>query len=414
MRNRDILLGALIFIVAFLLRVPWFWYPDGTVLDEGIYATYISNIVYDRPYFELHPPLPNIIMASVARNFSFDYKIVRGTDTPFDAFPYAPLRLVNVILGSLLAVLVYISARMSWGERSFAIIAGFGIAFDSALIVYSRTLLPDTMLITFGAAGIVAYLWYEQKGGVMRLMLASIFFGAALSTKWIGLAFVGTAILASLWRKKYKDIVVLSGGVMAVYITVFFIFFGQFSGGFLADRFSFDAVPALAYPKPWDIRETISFLPRYTGLMYRANYTIADHPQASRPWQWPLGQGVIGMWDRGERAIALSPNLAGWGIVFVSVVFAGVMLVHGRLPAHALFALVGYMLSFAPFFVIGRQFFMYHYFMALVFGWLLVPWVVGELRGILAPHATHKSVLGAASASLLVGFFLVVRYTYGI
>ncbi|MEK7630678.1 MAG: phospholipid carrier-dependent glycosyltransferase [Patescibacteria group bacterium] len=414
MKNRDVLLGALIFFVAFLLRAPFFWYPDSTVLDEGIYATYISNIIYDRPYFELHPPLPNIIMASVARNFSFDYKIFRGTGVPFGDFPFAALRFVNIIFGSLLAVLVFISARLLWADRSFAVIAGLGIALDNALIVYSRTLLPDMMLVTFGMAGIMTYLWYERRGGLAKLILASIFFGAAFSIKWIGLAFLGTVILASLWHKKYKDIGVLGVGAVAVYIAVFFIFFGQFSGGFLADRFSFDAVPALAYPAPWSIGETITFLPRYTEIMYQANYTVDEHPHSSRPWEWPLGQGMVGMWGRGERAIALSPNFAGWGTVFISVVFACTMLVSGRLPAPALFALVGYMISFVPFFAIGRPFFMYHYFMALTFGWLLAPWALEELRGIILPRATHKSARVLFALFLIAGFLLASRYTYGI
>jgi len=412
--QRDILWGATVFLVAFLLRVPFFWYPGSTVFDEGIYATYISNIIYDRPYFELHPPLPNIIMAGVAHMKPFDYKIVRGTDVPFGAFPYVPLRFINVFLGSLLVVAVYVAARFLWEERWFAILAGFGVALDNALIVYSRTFLPDTMLVFFGMAGITTYLWHAKRGGWWHLVLASIFFGAALSTKWIGLAFLGTAMFASLVRKRFREVIVMGVGAGLVYVITFFIFFGQFSGGFLVDRFSFNAVPALSYPAPWNIGETLSFLPRYTKIMYKANYTVDIHPYASKPWQWPLGQGRVGMWDNGSRFMILLPNTFGWGTVFVSVLFACVMLVYRRLPKAGMFALTGYLISFVPFIFIGRPFFMYHYFMALVFGWLLVPWVVGELRMIVAPQMSEKKFLIGCLAVVFAGFLLAARSTYGI
>jgi dolichyl-phosphate-mannose-protein mannosyltransferase len=413
-KSRDMLLGALIFLVAFLLRVPFFWYPASTVFDEGIYATYISNIVYDRPYFELHPPLPNIIMASVARTQVFTYMIRRGTDVSFGDFPYLRLRLINVILGSLLAVLVFVAARFLGSGRFLGVMAGLGIAFDNALIVYSRTFLPDTMLITFGAAGIVLYLWHVKKEKSVPIVLASILFGLACSVKWIGFAFTGVAVVASLVHKKYKEVAILCGGVGATYIAVFFIFFAQFSGGFLTDRFSFDAVPALAYPEPWSMRETLSFLPQYTKLMYEANFTVANHPHASKPWQWPLGQGTIGMWDEGDRHILLAPNIFGWGAVFLAVIFSAISGFYRRLSRPALFALVGYCISFIPFFVIGRPFFMYHYFMALVFGWMLASCVAGEIRDMVASRMSDKVLCSLIVVCLVIGFCIGAPFTYGI
>ncbi|MEK7650091.1 MAG: hypothetical protein AAB367_04020, partial [Patescibacteria group bacterium] len=254
----------------------------------------------------------------------------------------------------------------------------------------------------------------EQRGGLFRLIFASLFFGAALSTKWIGLAFLAAALLLSLRQRKFGAMAILIAGSLFAYVTTFFIFFGQFSGGFLTDRFSFDAVPALAYPKPWDVSEAISFLPSYTEIMYRANYSVAEHRWSSRPWQWPLGQGIVGMWDRGTRSLVLGPNIVGWGTVCIGVIFAGAMFVYRRLPQPALFALAGYGIGFLPFFIIGRPFFLYHYFIALTFGWLLAPWALGQLKKIIAPQTTHRRFFGIFFILLGAGFLLAFRHTYGI
>ena len=56
-RQKDIVMGILTFILAFLIRAPQIEKPIVAVLDEAVFKVYALNTLAGKPFFEPSPPL---------------------------------------------------------------------------------------------------------------------------------------------------------------------------------------------------------------------------------------------------------------------------------------------------------------------------------------------------------------------
>ncbi len=385
------------------------------MFDEGLNANFAEHVLQKTPYFDVHPPLAQMLFALVAGSHQSPEKQLYTIGDSFQTFPYIRARALNVLLGALLAPIILLIAYLLFENRLYALFSAFLVVFDNALIVYSRSMLPDTHLLLFGALGALFFLLSVKNGAIFYLLLAGVFLGAALSVKWIGLGFLAPALLYLLIKKRPFSIAALVFIAAIVYIAVFHIYFGFFDGKEFADK----DFASYRYPTGERILDTVKFLPGHTIAMFKTNFTLKEHPYASHPVWWPLGKSM-GFWTGEQGRIVLVPNLLSWWLTYLSVLVATVLICmrkHTFIEQNEkkLFAFLvfSYFILYLPFFGISRSLFVYHYFSALLAGYMLMPPVLRAAVSMLKPEANTKRALTWFAVLIVISWLVAAPLTYG-
>ncbi|KAJ2227429.1 hypothetical protein IWW45_007043 [Coemansia sp. RSA 485] len=124
-----------------------------------------------------------------------------------------------------------------------------------------------------------------------------------------------------------------------------------------------------------------------TAVMWRVNNGLTkSHPYESRPHTWPWLRRGMAFWGADNRTIYLLGTAPVWWLSLVSVILFGVLQVvlflrscrgfndrlmgaRERYADSVGFLVVGWVLHWIPFFLMGRQLFLHHYLPAL---WLAI------------------------------------------
>jgi Gpi18-like mannosyltransferase len=127
-------------------------------------------------------------------------------------------RLPGVLLGALLAGLLYLLARLLFARRSIAVIAAILVVAEGMLFANARIGMNDVYVTTFlvAAALLFAPLYLRPRRpwtAVGVLLGASICLGLALASKWVALYAIGGLVLLVLLRSALGRVVALLGMV---------------------------------------------------------------------------------------------------------------------------------------------------------------------------------------------------------
>ncbi|MBI2023943.1 phospholipid carrier-dependent glycosyltransferase [Candidatus Giovannonibacteria bacterium] len=373
----DLWIACGFILLAFLVRIPYLSHPQEPVFDEVHYSNFAIRTSEGENNIDLHPPFLRILFAQITKIFANDLPREVKAGAPFGNFPFIPLRLMTVITGSLLAGIIFLIAKKIYPNNSLVVLSPLLYAFDGALISYSRLILPEIYILFFGLVGflfsLVAIDAEKKSQKLLFLMLAGVFMGVSISIKWSGLGFLAAAIILLFYKNKLKLVFPLILISLLMYILIFSVFFPP------------------------------SEIIKYSAAMYRAHSTIPSHPAQSMPYFWPFGEKSFTLWGNGVDAIKLIPNFAAWAGVFISLLLSVIFFVRG--PGNNHFLLGAFLVNYLPFFAISRPLFIYHYFAALIFGFLMVP---GTLK-FLEEMITTKKENSFANyyAALVIIFFLI-------
>jgi len=151
--------------------------------------------------------------------------------------------------------------------------------------------------------------------------------------------------------------------------------------------------------------------------MYKYNAGIkAEHPNASKWSEWPLGEKPIWYWvkylDGKVANIYFIGNPLTWWIVLISVL-SGLFLItlkrfRKRLSPLIYFLIFSYFINLIPFIFVSRVSFLYHYLPALTFGILILVFLYDKL---------FKKISNFFYFGFLVAVFLIFLFlapiTYG-
>lgn len=429
----------IILLLSALLRIPFLNHPDRTVFDETFYTNFATHIVHQEPFFDIHPPLARIIFAGIASNSSLLLSgVPLETNKQFGDFPYTTLRLFIALIGTLLPLLLYLTGRLlKYSPREAGVLALFAV-FDNALVIYSRLILPDTLLLFLNFLGFAAALAAVQvvnqkKYQVLLILLSGIAIGLAIAIKWTALAMLPIIWIVFLFARMYRAIFTTGVLVVLSYFFVFVFYFTHFPEGGRVDPalyyYNNSIIAGMTFPKGTHIKDIVDYLPQIHERMLHANDdpNIATYAApAEGPLSW-LTTNALPFWisDNGKMRITLQGNTYLWFLILFMIMFElGWIVTQGRIKKTwpidktETILLLGYIVNYVPFFLIDRPMYLYHYFTAFIFLLLLLPRVTPRIIDCIH-HITHdrmfaKAIMYYGILLVFINFFLAARTTYGL
>lgn len=186
----------LLFIGALVTRTWQIGLPHAVVFDELHFSKFVSLYLQKTFFFDIHPPLGKLLLSLAGHYIGFEGNVTFdkiGTDYP-DSVPVGQLRLLPAMFGSLLVPLVYQIAVELHMSRWAALLAASFVLFDNAVLVQSRFILMEGMLLFFMALAILSFLKFRfiYHGDFSLhwwfwLTVTGFSFTCAFSIKYIGL-----------------------------------------------------------------------------------------------------------------------------------------------------------------------------------------------------------------------------------
>jgi dolichyl-phosphate-mannose-protein mannosyltransferase len=392
----------LLTIVALVTRLWQLHLPPAVVFDEVYFRTFAGNYLDGHYFFDIHPPLVKLILAGLANLLHIEPAQLAGGD------PAAViLRVVPALAGAALVPLIYIIIRQFGMGRRVATIGALLILLDNALLVESRFILMDSLLLLAGFGALSSYLALRRRRGWVRwlwVIAIAVLLGILVTIKWSGLAVAG--LIATIWLVdgvlKHIDWRRLLGEAGTVLLIVTIIYIGSFMIHFSlltksgeGDAFMSPKFQSLLQGNTlYNPSARMSFWDKFVELnqeMYTAQSSLkgVEHPYASKWYTWPLEIRPVYYWqgemikERQGNIYLLGNPVVWWGSTIAVIGALLVWLIKpralGKRRQLVAFLLAGYGLNFIPFAFIDRPMFLYHYLFALVFAILLLCALLGLL-----------------------------------
>jgi dolichyl-phosphate-mannose-protein mannosyltransferase len=434
-------------ILTFLAAVTRFTaitHPRAIVFDEVYFREAALRYGNGTYFFDLHPPLGKLLLAGWAKVFGVS-ATVQSSD------PVVVLRLLPALAGTALVAVFYLLLRELTASRRVATFGAALLLLDNAILVESRLILVDSMLLLFGIGALTCYLASRRRTGRAHWILltaSAVLAGMAASTKWTGLSALGVIGLVWIvqilrqrvsWRLALPQAAVLVLVPALLYVCVFAIHFQLLShsgpgDAFMSQRFQSTLVgnanynPAASMPFPDRFIEANKSMHSYEQSLNNSH-----HPYSSTWLSWPLLKRPVYYWVGPTKTagtqeyIYLQGNpVIWWGLLVGAIVVAVGWLRRPELFARhrGTMALLGvaWAANFLPFATIVRPMFLYHYFFSLMFCIAAVSIGLGLLAGWMAEGEGVWRFSSPRSAALywgilavaVAGFLFFAPISYGL
>lgn len=434
-------------LLAFVTRLWGIFSPAAIVFDEVYFKVYAGDYLTGNYYFDPHPPLGKLILGAWAWISRQDPTIVTGDHAA------VMLRIVPAIAGALIIPVFFIFLRQLGASKKVATLGTTLLLLDNALLVESRFILIDSLLLLFGLSAITMYLSARRSNGWQywaKVSASLALAGATASTKWTGISALG--LIGVIWgvdiirRRRHLQIrrTLITGALMCtlpvlIYLATFWLHFQLLPNSGQGDAFMSQRFQQTLKGNPnYDPSVKLTFWEKF-GDLNRAmrdseeSLKTATHPYGSKWYSWPLMIRPIYYWQGETAANGTQGNIyllgnpvVWWGI---PVVLLSVGLLTTKAAARLRryrwqigLLVVAYIANFLPFSQIVRVMFLYHYFFALMYSLALA--VI--LLGIMADwnrdgeHPWHfssaisKWIYIATLTLALIGFIYIAPLSYGI
>jgi len=381
---RTFLLLSVLLIFAGALRVARLEFPSRMIFDEIYYAKAANQYLARQEITEeiTHPPLSKLIIALGIRLFG---------DRAFG------WRMMSALAGALLVLVTYLLISEVVQVPFAAVAGGMLLAVDGLAFVESRIAKPDIFLALFLATSYWAFWRYLRRGRPGWLYLSGLAAGAAVATKWTGLAPLGTIPI-------YLAYLVGQGRWSPPHRRHWLHFIAAYT-----------VVPAALYLATWIpyflLGHSAKDLAEFHQFMFRFHAGLtATHPYQSHWWSWPLLLRPI--WYEFEevqkgfyRGVLAIGNPVLWWFSLAALGYVGWEAVRRRDPG-AIFIAIGFLVSYVPYAFIGRALFLYHMLPALPFMAMATAAVLARLRGHLG--ALIPLVYLAVAVAWFVAYYPVL------
>lgn len=284
-------------------------------------------------------------------------------------------RFAGTLFGVLLVPLAWCFARRLTRKPWVAAVAGVVLAFDFMRFAQSRIATIDIYGTFFILLGAYCMLWYCQsvlENGVehslLPMALGGLAFGLGCASKWTGIYNgVGLAVLylGVLWVRKMQN----QPGFWREFRTAAV-------GGVLFYILLPLCIYALSYLPYWWRDPGFSLQDLIACQEYMFSYHAgldATHPFESRWYTWLLGLRPVWYYANGHLPAGLQGSIAGLAgpVIWLGGLFSLLVLfwrqVSGRGDRAQAGVLILYATQLAPWMLVSRCTFLYHYFPSSMF-----------------------------------------------
>jgi dolichyl-phosphate-mannose-protein mannosyltransferase len=436
----------ILIVLALTTRLWGVFTPVAVVFDEVYFKVYAGDYLTGSYYFDPHPPLGKLLLGAWAWLTHMSATQLTGTG------PAVTLRVLPALAGALIIPVFYIMLRQLGASKRVSTLGAALLLLDNALLVESRFILIDSLLILFGMSAVTAFFAARHNTCRTRLtllILSAVLAGLAVSTKWTGLTALGLIGVVWLYDELkqrrvphrwllVREAIILGAVPVLIYMSVFWVHFQLLPKTGQGDAFMpADFRASLIGNEVYDPHQHMSFIMKFLELNVEMKQSedslkTATHPYGSRWTSWPLMTRSVYYWqgetkpDGSQGNIYLLGNpLVWWGLLVViagCVLASGKALVRVKPYSTALIILAtGYAINYLPFSQIVRVMFLYHYFFALLYSLAFAVILLGSVSGWMvdgehpwqfstpASKAWYFSILGAA----LLSFLYFSPLTYG-
>ena len=448
-------LGAsAVLVISFFSIFYNFWTPRSFFWDENYHVAAAQKYINGVFFMEPHPPLGKLVIAAgealLGFNATNDQFI--GTDyanNPPDDFVMTGYRLFPTLLAWLTAPLFFLCFLLLTRKPLWATLLSFFYMFDNAILVQTRAAMLEGPLLFFCVLTLASFLLLRDAVGKPKraLWLAALFgtaWAAAVTTKIFALIFLLLVPAIIWWLRSQPP---LAAKVVAI-IAATFLFTNyavwqiHFSLGTsiqpsLSDDGYYQASDTyktyletganhspLAFPVM--LRDSLAYMHSYESGVPILNLCKDD--ENGSPWFfWPVGGRTISYrWETPDNTVYqylyLVPNPVIWGVALLGVLFA-VSLLFGAFFGGMKVSDMPLLLTFLGLYIgffgavsqIDRVLYLYHYFLPLLFGLLLVPLCINNLRtlgSLVASESVKTTILLVLAASSFLSFQYFRPLTY--
>lgn len=429
----------LLFVLAILSRSWQLFKPNSVVFDEVYFKAFAGNYLDGRYFFDIHPPFGKLVLAGWAYICGLSGQVLANTTA-------LPLRVVPAVFGILLIPIVWGIIRKLGGSRKAAFLGGFIILLDNTLLVESRFILTDTILLATGLGAIYTYLHIRKSSGpkyYAGLVLSVLLAAMSFSTKWTGLT--ALALICIMWAYDSRKNLLSRSGIgqlLILGLVPFFFYFSLFAihfkllpasgegDAFMSTRFQSTLVDNSNYNPETKMALPEKFI-ELNVAMFQANKTLtASHPYGSHWYSWPLELRPIYYWQgetlaNGKQGnIYLLGNPMIWWGCFAALL-SGLIFFISRKSLRkkgstkiVILLLIAYLMNYLPFVAVTRVMFLYHYFFSLIFSIILAVLLWDFMSSKLSQDDSKKKLLSGLYIGIIVVICLAFIYfaplSYGI
>lgn len=367
----DSIFVIIIFSISLSARIWNIQTPETVVFDEHRYGQYINCYCNGSFFFDVQPPFGKLVLYQIAKFYKYncDYDFQRSNVKKQQTSSFIPLRYGVCFISSFCAPIIYSVLRICGVSRLPSFVSGLMLSLDSSMIVESRYIIPDGILLTL----IALHLFILSVGFESYSPLFSgITLGLCISTKFAAFSLIPFSIFVTL--KKIQPF--NTRGIIVMLFTAFIIFdlLTVLHMSFLPDQ-SDDVDEYL----PVSLQQHM-FLERDPGrfitdaiflsltMFIKGFRNNRFNPYQSDPLSWPLLTGIwVRGWDRSSnREIVLMGNPVVYYLGFASVVM--LMIRFRKLTRNVVsYAGIGYLLSYIPYFLTTKTMFLSDYQIPLLF-----------------------------------------------
>jgi dolichyl-phosphate-mannose-protein mannosyltransferase len=410
LRNKkDATIATVLLIISSVTHLIFFGQPAAVVFDETYFLRFVGYYEKGLYFFDVHPPLGKLIFFLYGKLLGITASIDIGTIGEALDPTLLYYRVIPLVAGILLPIVVYYLCRQINLSKISALTVGILLCIENSLIVQSRIVVMDILLVLFGFISLLLYTLYynhprHHKNKLFILIGSAIFFAAAGSIKWSGIFFFFPILvfeLHRLWTSRdllTKKLLKFTNSMLVYVITFIIIYLGIFAIHFslLPHQGPGDAFMSTGFNATHDeLTEPVkegTVARKFFGKFFELNATMFDatnslteaHPYSSKYYTWPFMRRPIYYWQdittKSDPSIANARiYLLGNPIIYwlstLSMIF---MMIYGlsnfgkkhnkniKDDKTLLFILTAFMGNFLPFILIGRVMFLYHYAAALV------------------------------------------------
>ncbi|MEK9184968.1 MAG: phospholipid carrier-dependent glycosyltransferase [Patescibacteria group bacterium] len=407
-------------ILSFFTHFSFLNFPNQVVFDETHYGKFVSNYLNHSYFFDIHPPFSKLLatLSAYWGHFSsnFDFTSIGETFTDPN-FIY--LRIIPAIAGFLLPLVIYFLAKQLNISTIGSFFTGAVVIFENSLLVQSKFLLIDGILLFFGFSTILFYLLYRNKKNIRWLVLSAFFLGATISTKWTGISFLAICLLIetiSLIREKklarLKNFAILLFIPILFYIGTFAIHFSILTKSGEGNAFMSQNFKQKGFAE--------KFIELNVVMLNESQNLTTSHPYTSKWYTWPLMTRPIFYWEdpsmragENQRIYSIGNPLVYWlGLLailtlFIHTIFRTKFFIRKR---HAImFILFGYCINFFPYMFLTRITFIYYYLASLVFTILAMSSIIDSIENKKIKNSCYIIFLSI----FIITFLYFSPLTYG-